>query len=165
MNSRSWWWTGRPGVLQSMGSQRVRHDWATDISGAPARRLCPARRDSVVCLNPEKDPTQCFSVCPELSTHPTAWDIFDSIQTKPFYNYKPDLCFTWLYWQSFSQRWWNPDVLNTLASCLHCLPSLASIRPDAWAALGWLFSTCFLTDLNMCSIPEMCRKEMTMLLL
>ena len=24
----SWWWTGRPGVLQSMGSQRVRHDWA-----------------------------------------------------------------------------------------------------------------------------------------
>ena len=28
----SWWWTGRPGVLQSMGSQRVRHDWATELS-------------------------------------------------------------------------------------------------------------------------------------
>ena len=28
VNSRSWWWTGRPGVLQSMGLQRVRHDWA-----------------------------------------------------------------------------------------------------------------------------------------
>ena len=27
---RSWWWTGRPGVLQSMGSQRVGHDWATE---------------------------------------------------------------------------------------------------------------------------------------
>ena len=26
--SRSWWWTGKPGVLQSTGSQRVRHDWA-----------------------------------------------------------------------------------------------------------------------------------------
>ena len=26
-NSSSWWWTGKPGVLQSMGSQRVRHDW------------------------------------------------------------------------------------------------------------------------------------------
>ena len=25
--SRSWWWTGRPGVLRFMGSQRVRHDW------------------------------------------------------------------------------------------------------------------------------------------
>ena len=30
MNSGSWWWTGRPGVLQFMGSQRVRHDWATE---------------------------------------------------------------------------------------------------------------------------------------
>ena len=24
----NWWWTGRPGMLQSMGSQKVRHDWA-----------------------------------------------------------------------------------------------------------------------------------------
>ena len=29
-NSRSWWWTGRPGVLQPMGSQRVRHNWETE---------------------------------------------------------------------------------------------------------------------------------------
>ena len=27
VNSGSWWWTGRPGVLQSKGLQRVRHDW------------------------------------------------------------------------------------------------------------------------------------------
>ena len=32
VNSGSWWWTGRPGVLQSMGSQRVRHDWATELN-------------------------------------------------------------------------------------------------------------------------------------
>ena len=31
VNHRSWWWTGRPGVLQSMGSQRVGRDW-TDWS-------------------------------------------------------------------------------------------------------------------------------------
>ena len=30
VNSGSWWWTVRPGVLRFMGSQRVRHDWATD---------------------------------------------------------------------------------------------------------------------------------------
>ena len=29
---RSWWWTWTPGVLQSMGSQRVRHDWATELN-------------------------------------------------------------------------------------------------------------------------------------
>ena len=28
----SWWWTGKPGVLQSMGSQRVRHDWVTELN-------------------------------------------------------------------------------------------------------------------------------------
>ena len=32
VNSRSWWWTGRPGVLQSMRSQRVRHDWVTELA-------------------------------------------------------------------------------------------------------------------------------------
>ena len=31
VNSRSWWWTGKPGVLQSMGSQIVRHNWATEL--------------------------------------------------------------------------------------------------------------------------------------
>ena len=30
VSSGSWWWTGRPGVLQSMGLQRVRHNWATE---------------------------------------------------------------------------------------------------------------------------------------
>ena len=29
VNSGNWWWTGRPGMLQFMGSQRVGHDWAT----------------------------------------------------------------------------------------------------------------------------------------
>ena len=31
VNSGSWWQTGRPGVLQSVGSQRVRHYWATEL--------------------------------------------------------------------------------------------------------------------------------------
>ena len=30
--SGSWWWTGRPGVLRSMGSQRVGHDWVTELN-------------------------------------------------------------------------------------------------------------------------------------
>ena len=32
VNSGSRWWTGRPGVLQFMGSQRVGHDWATELN-------------------------------------------------------------------------------------------------------------------------------------
>ena len=33
VNSGGWWWTGRPGVLQSMRSQRVRHDWEIELKG------------------------------------------------------------------------------------------------------------------------------------
>ena len=32
VSSVSWWWTGKPGMLQSMGLQRVRHDWATELN-------------------------------------------------------------------------------------------------------------------------------------
>ena len=32
INSGSWRWTGRPGVLQFMGLQRVGHDWATELN-------------------------------------------------------------------------------------------------------------------------------------
>ena len=32
VKSRSWWWTGRPGVRQFMGSQRVGQDWATELN-------------------------------------------------------------------------------------------------------------------------------------
>ena len=33
VNSGSWWWTGKPGVLQSMESQRVGHHWVTEVNG------------------------------------------------------------------------------------------------------------------------------------
>ena len=35
VNSRSWWWIGRTGVLRFMGSQRVEHDWATELNWSP----------------------------------------------------------------------------------------------------------------------------------
>ena len=46
----SWWWTGKPGVLQSMGSQRITHDWVTEPNWI-MRILC----DVCVCM--------CVCVC------------------------------------------------------------------------------------------------------
>ena len=40
VNSKSWWWTGRPGVLQFMGSQRVGHDWATELNWSLGMIIC-----------------------------------------------------------------------------------------------------------------------------
>ena len=66
-NSRSWWRTGKPGVLQSMGLQRVRHDWATKqqqpvwrtvwgSSQHPVPRGPGWRRDSPCRCNPARGP-------------------------------------------------------------------------------------------------------------
>ena len=43
VNSGSWWWTGRPGVLQSIGSQRVRYDWATEL-----KNICDRREEVII---------------------------------------------------------------------------------------------------------------------
>ena len=40
VNSGSWWWTGRPGVLRFMGSQRVGHDWATELNWTEGHPGC-----------------------------------------------------------------------------------------------------------------------------
>ena len=37
VNSGSWWWTGRRGVLRFMGLQRVGHDWVTELNWTEAR--------------------------------------------------------------------------------------------------------------------------------
>ena len=47
-SSRSCWWTGKPGVLQPMGSQRVRHDWATEVNWTFAVLLSPVIRSSTL---------------------------------------------------------------------------------------------------------------------
>ena len=40
LNSGSWWWTGRPGVLLYMGSQKVGQDWATELNWTEQYNLC-----------------------------------------------------------------------------------------------------------------------------
>ena len=47
VNSRSWWWTGRPGMLRSMGSQRVGHDWATELTDCNSKYM-----SLYICSNP-----------------------------------------------------------------------------------------------------------------
>ena len=52
VNSGSWWWTGRPGVLRFIGSQRVGHNWATELNRTQkvklkVAQLCPTLCDSM----------------------------------------------------------------------------------------------------------------------
>ena len=43
-SSRRWWWTGRPGELQCTGSQRVVHDWATELNWTEAVKAAVVSR-------------------------------------------------------------------------------------------------------------------------
>ena len=44
LDSGSWWWTGQPGVLRFMGSQRVGHNWVTELNWT---ELNPAKRVAI----------------------------------------------------------------------------------------------------------------------
>ena len=46
VNSGSWWWTGKPGVLRFMGSQRVGHDWVTELNFIYNRSVCVCQSQS-----------------------------------------------------------------------------------------------------------------------
>ena len=48
-SSGSWCWTGKPGMLQSMGSQRVRHNWATELNRAEYQDECQLIKKYAFC--------------------------------------------------------------------------------------------------------------------
>ena len=50
IDSGSWWWTGRPGVLKSMESQRVRHDWVTKLNWNTELLAARGQRISICLL-------------------------------------------------------------------------------------------------------------------
>ena len=52
--SRCWWWTGRPGMLQSMGSQRIGHNWTPELNYA-----CNPMLSSIIIL-PSADVQICL---------------------------------------------------------------------------------------------------------
>ena len=43
-SSGTWWWIGKPGVLQSMGSQRVWHNWETELNWIGGKYKCSLKR-------------------------------------------------------------------------------------------------------------------------
>ena len=54
VNSGSWWWTGRPGVLRFMELQRVGHNWATEMNWTELRQCSLPK----LCQNRSMSPFQ-----------------------------------------------------------------------------------------------------------
>ena len=56
IGSRSWWWTGKPGVLQSMGLQRVGHNWVTKLNWYGYISFCPCMFSNCYLLSHQGSP-------------------------------------------------------------------------------------------------------------
>ena len=63
VNSRSWWWTGRPGVLRFMGSQKAGHDWATELNWTDSMLII------FINIKLQHFGTQCLANCQHLLDH------------------------------------------------------------------------------------------------
>ena len=62
INSGSWQWTVRPGMLQSIGSQRVQHEWATELNWTDWTSIHLLGEMSIYVFNPFLNSIVCFCV-------------------------------------------------------------------------------------------------------
>ena len=146
VNSGSWWWTGRPGVLRFRGSQRVGHDWATELNW-----------------------TECSSFPPlSLLKFHCVWEMFINIPSVIIYfinacifvYYSMYYLFPWYwiisaYWQLNVST--NVIVLNsnvTLESLWSfrkfCMDVAQQKLTQYWEALILLFSRQVVSDSSWC---------------
>ena len=70
VNSRSWWWTGKPGALQSLGSQRGGHDWDTELNWWNRCHLYPCS------VGEETEAQRGWSTCPGLHRCQVAFEMW-----------------------------------------------------------------------------------------
>ena len=80
---RSWWWTGKPGVLRFMGSQRVGHDWATELSLFDPLSILPqnaakgqTKNWTLMLEKSLESPLDCKEIQPVHSEGDQPWDFF-----------------------------------------------------------------------------------------
>ena len=138
VNSRRWWWTGRPGVLWFMGSQRVRHDWATELNWTGLMQCC-FLQDWILFLSPVTSTTgYCFrfgsipSFFLELFLHwsPVAYWAPTDLGSSSFN--VPSFCLLKLFMGFSRQEYWSR--LPFLSPVDHILSDLSTTTRPSWVA-------------------------------
>ena len=108
VNPRSWWWTGRPGVLRFMGSQRVGHDWVTELTDW---LTCVSSHESTdpIMKTPSLWPN-CLPKAPSPNSMPKHVDFEGSTQVQSWYHK--------IYYYNFGES--SVYFLNTQIISISC---------------------------------------------
>ena len=85
VDSGSWWWTGRPGMLRFIGLQRVRHDWATQLNWTNLSKS--------VHTNQPNRTFGCFTTPPTLALLPASVQVFPMLWILVYHHSWPNLSF------------------------------------------------------------------------
>jgi len=94
VSSGSWWGTGKPGMLQSMGLQRVRQDWAAELNNNSKHfsSTCCCRLVTMSCPT-LRDPMECSPPQAPLSLVLTVWQALTYIYSFSFITTICNMCF------------------------------------------------------------------------
>ena len=116
VSSGSWWWTGRPGVLQSIGLQRVGHDWATGLNWTEG----PPKSDQLRWRSPFHRMTgSILSSVNTCDTHTELWHVVEVLSPPQSMHRKPlwltPAPWTW-QWVTLTKQILNEEVGYTYQS-------------------------------------------------
>ena len=109
VNSGSWWWTGRPGVLRFMGLQRVGHDWATELNWTDWKMLLVLFAKIYVTLN-GKGICRC-DIVQDLEMGRLPWIIWmGSVESRVFLRGRQEVqVMEKIWWWKQRLEWWFKD--------------------------------------------------------
>ena len=123
VDSGSWWWIGRPGVLQFMGSQRVGHDWVTELNwslGGSFLSFKGATRREILPITPDKS-WFWFSVY--------SWKLPNHRKLEP--SFAPVCCPNWMF-SSIQDVYYLALIDNCLVALKLPIPGFSQGLPGSF---------------------------------
>ena len=138
VNSGSWWWTGRPGVLRFMELQRVGHDWATELNWTETNFTRNIREDYFVLATRKKYAAAavkllqlCPTLCDPIDSSPPGSSIPGILQARTLEWVAISFSNAWML-SHFSRVW----LCETLWRAAHQAPlSTGFSRQEHWSGL------------------------------
>ena len=136
VNSGSWWWTGRPGMVRFMGWQRVRPDWVTGLNWTEYKdRILYKKLSRVFAAWLEQGSVQ-FSLDQWLSPVQLLWTTWLQYVRPPC-----PLPTTGAYLNSCWSHWWcHPTISSSVfpfSSCLQSFPASGFFSNESVLHIRW----------------------------